>query len=512
MVSAKSVAGVAGQAGRLAAQLTGAGVGVVDVAWSLAATRSVFAHRAVVLGGDREQLLAGLGALSRGESAAGVVTGTAAGGGRVAWVFPGQGSQRAGMGRGLYERFPVFRDGFDQACVWVEQALGCPVREVILDEDDRDGLVGQTLYAQAGLFALGVGLAGLLDSWGMHPDVVAGHSVGEITAAYVAGVLSLRDAAVLVAARARLMQDLPAGGAMCAITAGEAEVRQSLGEVPGVAGRVDVAAVNGPAAVVVSGDEQAVAVLGRWWQQQGRRVRSLHVSHAFHSHRMDPVLDALTEAAAGLTYQSPQIPMVLAVTGQLAGPGEIDAGYWAAAGPPAGAVRRHRAAPAPAGCGRVRGAGPGRGVVCAGPGLPARNRGPAEDGGRPGAVFVPVLRVGWSEPQAVMHAAATAFTHGASVDWAGMFAARGGRRVGLPTYAFEHQRYWLTPAPARAGLGGTAGRGASAGQERFWAAVDSGDPGRLAAALQVSAGAEPVAGALAARVAGAGGVAAAGPG
>ena len=330
VVSAKSVAGLAGQAGRLAAHLAAdAGVGVVDVAWSLAATRSVFEYRGVVVGADREGLLGGLVGLGRGERVAGVVTGVV-GGGKVAWVFPGQGSQRVGMGRELYERFPVFREVFDRACVVMEQRLGCSVRDVVLGEvdGDGDGLVGQTLYAQTGLFALGVGLAALLGSWGMRPDVVAGHSVGEITAAYVAGVLSLEDAAGLVAVRARLMQDLPAGGAMSAIAAGEVEVRRSLVELSGVAGRVDVAAVNGPEAVVVSGDAEAVAVVGGWWEGQGRRVRSLRVSHAFHSYRMDPVLGVLGEVAAGLTHGTARIAMVLGLTGRLAQPGELSADYW----------------------------------------------------------------------------------------------------------------------------------------------------------------------------------------
>src|SRR6202167_302038 len=243
-----------GLPGSAAAGGAGAGVGLGDVGWSLAAARAVLGHRAVVTGVSREELLAGLGAVAAGEPAAGVVSGAVGeGGGKVAFVFTGQGAQRVGMGGGLREAFPVFAAAFDAVCAGLDEHLGQPVAGVVLGSDG--GLLDQTVYAQAGLFAVEVALFRLLESWGVVPDVVAGHSIGEIAAAHVAGVLSLGDACALVAARGQLMQALPAGGAMCAVAAPEEQVAAVL------AGRGDVgiAAVNGPQAVVISGAGAGVA-------------------------------------------------------------------------------------------------------------------------------------------------------------------------------------------------------------------------------------------------------------
>ncbi|HEY7146257.1 MAG TPA: beta-ketoacyl synthase N-terminal-like domain-containing protein, partial [Streptosporangiaceae bacterium] len=442
-----------------------------DAAWSLATTRSAFEHRAVVTGGDLDELAAGLAAVAAGEPAAGVVTGVARGTARTGFVFAGQGSQRAGMGAQLHAASPVFAAAFDQACALLEAELGVPVAEVVLggDAGARDGGAGderadQTLYAQAGLFAVEAGLVALLAACGVTPDAVAGHSVGEVTAAYAAGVLTLEDACALVAARARLMQALPDGGAMTAIAATEAEVTEAL---DGVAG-VSVAAVNGPAAVVISGDADAVDQVAGVFRDRGVRVRRLRVSHAFHSHRMDPVLVDLAGVAGRLAYAAPRIPWAGALTGELVT--EPGPGYWA------------RQAREPVRFADAVMALAGQGVtvfVEIGPDGTLSALGPAALGDETGAVFVPVLRPALPAAAAVLAALARAHVSGADVDWAAVLA--GGQRIDLPTYPFQRRRYWaqaLMPAAGADGAGSVA-------EERFWAAVDGGDVAGLSAVLAV---------------------------
>ncbi|HEY7144816.1 MAG TPA: acyltransferase domain-containing protein, partial [Streptosporangiaceae bacterium] len=433
-VSGRTAAGLAAQAGRLARWVAARPeADPADVAWSLATGRAGLEHRALVTGASAAELAAGLAAVAAGDPAPGVVTGVVplSGTGRTGFVFAGQGSQRAGMGAQLHACSPVFAQAFDQACGLLEAELGVPVAEVVLGsgEDDR---ADQTLYAQAGLFAVEAGLVALLAACGVTPDAVAGHSVGEVTAAYAAGVLTLEDACRLVAARARLMQALPAGGAMTAIAAAEAEVTQAL---EGVAG-VSVAAVNGPSSVVVSGDAEAVGQVAGVFRDRGVRVRGLRVSHAFHSHRMDPVLGELAGVAARLAYAVPRIPWAGALTGELVS--EPGAGYWA------------RQAREPVRFADAVMALAGQGVsvfVEIGPDGTLSALGPAALGERDG-VFVPVLRPDRPAAASVLAALARAHVHGAAVDWPAVFG--GGRPVDLPTYAFQHQRYWPPLRPAQA--------------------------------------------------------------
>src|SRR6202050_3544437 len=316
VVSGRSVAGLRAQAGRLAGFATAdEGLGLGDVGWSLANTRPALGHRAGVMGAGREALVGGL--------EAGGVAGTAGQSGKLAWVFPGQGSQRLGMGGRLREVFPVFAAAFDAVCAGLEEHLGRPVQRVILGGDAA--LVAQTMYAQAGLFAAEVALFRLLQSWGVMPDLVAGHSVGELAAAHVAGVVSLDDACALVAARGRLMQELPGGGAMCAVAASEEEVAAEL-EDCGV--QVVIAAVNGPQTVVISGTGLAVDQVAAQLASAGGKTRPLRGSHAFHSPLMDPMLAEFAEAVAGLSFAQPQIPLVSALSGRLAAEEIAAAGYW----------------------------------------------------------------------------------------------------------------------------------------------------------------------------------------
>ena len=284
----------------------------------------------MVTGGSREELLAGLGALASGAESPLVTTGApglaGAGGGKTVVVFPGQGSQYPGMGRELRERSAVFAAVFDQACEVLSGLLDVPVAGLVLNGSGEE-LAG-TAVAQAGLFAVGAGLSRLLEASGIVPDIVLGHSAGEVAAAYAAGVLSLQDACALVAARGALMQGLPPGGAMAALAAGEDEVAAMLGRFGG--GAV-IAAVNGPAAVTVSGEAAAVEAAAGYWRARGRKVTLLGASRAFHSPRMDPVLAPLAEAAAALSYQEPGIALVSGLTGQPAREEDFrSAAYWAA--------------------------------------------------------------------------------------------------------------------------------------------------------------------------------------
>jgi acyl transferase domain-containing protein/acyl carrier protein len=481
LVSGRSAAGLAEQAERLAHWVAARpGLDPADVGWSLATTRSVFEHRAVITGASEEDLAAGLNAVAAGAPAAGVVTGVVrpGGAGRVGFVFAGQGSQRAGMGAELYAASPVFAAAFDQACGRLEAELDIPVAEVVLGRGtagDGDGRADQTVFAQAGLFAVGVGLVALLAACGVRPDAVTGHSVGEVTAAYAAGVLSLEDACALVAARARLMQALPGGGAMIAIAATEAEAAAALAGVAGVS----VAAVNGPASVVISGDADPAEQVAEGFRARGRRVRRLRVSHAFHSARMDPVLDELGRVAAGLQFAPPRIPWACALTGELAA--GCEPGYW---------VRQAREPVRFADAVRTLAAQDVSVFVEIGPDGTMSAMGPAalpqDDSGGQDAAFIPVLRPGQPAPDTMIAALAHAHVHSVPVNWGAILT---GKRTDLPTYAFQRQRYWAEFGPAMAGDVTAAGLGA-VGHPLLGAAVELAGgqghllTGRLSAQLQ----------------------------
>lgn len=277
-------------------------------------TRPTFPHRAAITGATRADLLAGLTALATGTPLSTVVTGKARRG-RLAFLFTGQGAQRLGMGAELAATFPVFAHAFTAACEALDQHLPRPLNEVLNTEALHD-----TEFAQPALFALEVALFRLLESWGVRPDYVAGHSIGEFAAAHVAGVWSLADAAHLVAARARLMQALPSGGAMVAVEATETEVATLLSPT------MAIAAINGPTSLVLSGESAATLAAAEELADIGRKTSQLAVSHAFHSPLMAPMLPRFEAIAETIPHHAPKIPLVSTLTGEILVPTPR---YWA---------------------------------------------------------------------------------------------------------------------------------------------------------------------------------------
>ena len=405
------------------------------IGYSLATTRTQFEHRAV-LAGTGDQVRAGLAAIAGGEQHPSVVTGTATGARRTAFLFTGQGAQRPGMGAGLYAAFPVFADALDQACQYLDPHLDQPLRTVMFAPagTPEATLLDQTRYTQPALFAYQTALCTLLTSLGLHPDRVTGHSAGEISAAHAAGILTLPDACALITARATLMDALPPGGIMIAVTATEAETAAHL--PPGAA----IAAINGPAAVVISGDEQPVRAAAAHWAAHGRKTRELTVSHAFHSPRIDPILDALTQAAAALDYHPPKIPVISAVTGQPADPADLASpAYWA---------RQARATVRFTDTITTLAADHVTTYLEIGP-HPVLTAMTADCLPDPGPAVIAAVREPAGEAAALTAALATAHAHGVSPDWDTLYPP-GTPVVPLPTYPFQHEPYWLH-APAAPG-------------------------------------------------------------
>ncbi|WP_241826904.1 type I polyketide synthase, partial [Streptomyces graminilatus] len=418
--SARGEAALREQAVRLLGHLEDhPGLSLPDLAYSLATTRGRMDHRAAVVTTDLPGLTAGLRALIEGEDAPGLFRATGSEGG-LALVFSGQGSQRIGMGAQLYEAFPVFAAAFDEVCAAFEGLLPGPLKETVFAGSPE--LLRSTGWAQPALFALEVALYRLTESWGVRADVVFGHSLGELVAAHVAGVWSLADACRVVAARGRLMRALPEGGAMWAVEAAETEVPETAD--------VWIAAVNGPSSLVLSGAEDTVREVADRFAADGRRVKRLAVSHAFHSGLMDPMLDDFAAVLNEVEFSDPVIPVVSNVTGEIAGEELCSSDYW---------VRHIRAT--------VRFADGVRAVRAQGVGT-VLELGP--DGSlvsmveetEPDLTGVPALRGDRDEPGALLSGIARAHVLGAPVDWPALFTGTGARRVDLPTYPFQRRRYW----------------------------------------------------------------------
>ncbi|WP_327028959.1 type I polyketide synthase [Micromonospora sp. NBC_01740] len=428
VISARTPTALRRQARRLHDRvLADAAVRPADIAFSLADTRARFDHRAVVVGRDRAELVDRLAGYVDGRPGAVVPAGVARGQVSTTFLFTGQGGQRPGMGRDLYRAFPVFAAAFDEACAALDPYLERPLREVMWAEPNTAGAaaLNQTLYTQPALFVYEVAAFRLLTSLGVRPTRLAGHSVGEIAAAHVAGIWTLADAARLVATRARLMQNLPADGAMVAVAAPAAEVRASLA---GMEHLVGIAAINSPGDVVVSGDEQSCLAVQAHWRALGKRTGRLPVSHAFHSPLMEPMLDEFARELKATSFGAAQLPYETNL-----GPERswTDPDYW---------VDQIRQTVGFAPMIELLEAAGTDVYLEVGP-LPVLSGMAGNCLTDQRAVVTATYRRKQEELEALHGCLAEAFVVGVPVDWAAL--AADGRAVDLPTYAFERERYWL---------------------------------------------------------------------
>jgi acyl transferase domain-containing protein/acyl carrier protein len=430
-----------------------------DVAHSLATGRGLLADRAVVVG-NRGSLHAGLTAIADGRLAPNLKMGRAVGG-QMAFLFSGQGSQRPGMAGELASARPDFAAAFEETLTELDGLLDSPLRPVLSDA----AMLDRTEWTQPALFAVQVALGRMYERWGVIPDYLIGHSVGELAAAHLAGALTLADAARLVAARGKLMQQARPGGAMVAIKASAADVAVSL---QGCAAAVSVAAVNSPQSTVISGDEQAVLEVARHWRGAGHKARRLRVSHAFHSPHMDPVLADFRAVAAELHIREPTRTLVSAVTGEPVTAETLSAPeYWVrqlrdTVQFSAGIAWLHRH-----GVRRYLELGPTESLA------PMVHECTEDDVEKPPTVAV-ALRADRPQPESALAAAAELSVAGATVNWVAVNGE--GTRVPLPTYPFQRRRYWIDRPPAHA---------ASRAEAAFWTAVETGDPAKVLARLDL---------------------------
>jgi acyl transferase domain-containing protein/acyl carrier protein len=404
-----------------------------DICRTASNGRSHFEHRLAVLARDLPEASEALTAFRSARTHVAIRSGrapkTTPG---VVFMFTGQGSQYPGMGRGLFDTQPVFRHELEKCAEIVNPLLGIPLLEILFaDSSQATSRIDQTQYTQPALFALEYALAAMWRSWGVEPEAVLGHSVGEYVAACVAGVFGLEDGLRLIAERARLMGSLPSGGAMAAVFADEHQVSLAI-QAQG--SQVAIACINGPGNIVVSGQSDAVDRLLSELKNEGVGSRSLVVSHAFHSELMGPVLDPFLQVAASVRFAEPLLPIVSNVTGKVADRGLMSAPeYW-----------RQQI------CNPVRFAD----SICAlresghsvfleigpQPVLTGMARATATEAD---VVWVSSLNRGREDWENLLEAVSTLYTRGVTLEWSGIPRPGAGKRVSLPTYPFQRSRFWL---------------------------------------------------------------------
>ncbi|QKG19188.1 type I modular polyketide synthase, MlsA1 [Actinomadura verrucosospora] len=448
-VSGRTGAGLAAQAGRLREfVLAHPDLDPADVGWSLATTRSMFEHRAVVIGADRSELAAALAAVATGLPAPGVVTGEVPAGGsdRAVFVFPGQGSQWIGMGRELAAASPVFAARLAECAAALAPLVDWSLQDVLAGADGAPGLETADVV-QPALWAVMVSLAAVWEAAGVHPDAVVGHSQGEIAAACVAGILSVEDAAKVVALRSKALTALAGRGGMLSIAEPADKARERLaawGE------RLSVAAVNGPAATVVSGEPDALHELAAACEAESVRNRLLPVDYASHSAQVEAIEQEILDLLKGIVPGQARIPMVSAMTGAFLDGPELDASYWYAS--LRAPVEFDRAIRVLAEAGHQVFIETSPHPVLASPITDTLEDRAAT------ATVVGTLRRDDGGPDRLLTSLAEAHVRGTAVDWTAVLPA--GEPVDLPTYAFEHRRFWPGRAGAAAGDVAAAGLGA----------------------------------------------------
>jgi len=406
---------------------------LADIAFSANTGRSHFSHRAYLVAGTREDLKSKLEELQKTEAGGSLVPAEKP---KIAFLFTGQGAQYAGMGRELYETQPTFRAALDRCDELMQPHLGRSLLSLLYPAEGEETLIDDTRYTQPALFALGYALAQLWMSWGIKPAAVMGHSIGEYTAACIAGVFSLEDAVRLVVERGRLMGSLPPGGAMAAVFTARDRLEASL---QSYTGQVDIAAVNGPENFVISGEGAAVKAICDALAREGVKSHPLNVSHAFHSPLMDPVLQPFKEAAASVTFSRPKIRLISNRSGKVVQGDELsDPAYWAAHIRQPVQFHPSILSLQQIGCRVFLELGPKPTLIAM-----AQQILPTGE-----ALWLPSLSPRHSDWDQMLHSLGQLYLQGVDIDWAGFDRDYVRQRVRVPTYPFQRQRYWFQPSGA----------------------------------------------------------------